>query len=74
MAKVYFYTVTYTHRLPDGLETCQDTMVLTRVELISFLRKGCKFDSIRPLTRPDFNNPQLFEQETTDDREENPVR
>lgn len=74
MAKVYFYTVTYTTHTRDGSETFQDSMVLTRVELISFLRKGCKFDSIRPLARPDFNNPQLFEQETTNDREENPVR
>lgn len=67
MAKINFYTVTYTNRLRDGSETFQDSMVLTRVELISFLRKGCKFDSIRPLARPDFNNPQLFEQEITND-------
>lgn len=64
MAKTFFYVVTYTKRSRVSHEdTFQDEMVLTRPELVTFLRKGCKFDSIRPLERSDFSNPNLFEQE-----------
>lgn len=59
MAKVFFYVVVY--KTPNA--EFEDQIVLTRCELVSFLRKGCKFISIRPLERPDFSNLNLFEQE-----------
>lgn len=50
-AKTAFYIVTYEN--PNS--EIDDFNVLSRTELISFLRKGYKFISIGPLERPDFS-------------------
>lgn len=67
--KVKFYVVTYTFKPRIECEdSISDQMVLSRTELISFLRKGCKFDSIRPFERPDFDNPLFFVQEDSNEQ------
>lgn len=59
-----FYVVTV-HTVYSDSET---QMVISRTELISFLRSGCKFLHIRPLERFDFSNPELFETEANDEQ------
>lgn len=65
MAKTVFYVVTVDTGYLDVSNITE--MVLSRTELISFLRAGCKFLHVRPLERVDFSNPKFFETEANDD-------